>query len=438
MSLFDELEWRGLVYGATEGAREVLAEEKVTAYIGFDPTAASLHVGSMVPVMSLARLQRFGHSPIALVGGGTGLIGDPSGKTQERQLLTKEKIEENLQGIKSQLLPFLDFEAKGNPAQIVNNAEWLTTVSFTDFLRDVGKYFTINSMLAKESVRRRLEESGLSFTEFSYMLLQAYDYLVLYDRFGCRLQMGGSDQWGNITAGIDLIERLRSDQSWQPSREGEKKPPLAHGIVFPLVTTAAGTKFGKTEAGTIWLDPKLTSPFRFYQFWLNTDDRDVDKYLKFFTWLSREEIEELARSREADPGKRESQIRLAQEITRMLHGETAFAAAERASAVLFGEEITGLEPGEVEDIFADVPSSEVSKGRLEGDGLPIVDLLVEAGLMPSKSEARRSITAGGIYLNNQRSADEKRMITLHDAIGGRFLVLRKGRKTYHMVRVVGG
>ena len=438
MNLFEEYQWRGMIYDATEKAAEALASEKLTAYIGFDPTAASLHVGSMLPVMSLARLQRFGHSPIAIVGGGTGLIGDPSGKTQERQLLTREKIEENLQGIKSQLLPFLDFEAKGNPAQIVNNADWLTAVSFTDFLRDVGKYFTINGMLAKESVRRRLEEAGLSFTEFSYMLLQAYDYLVLYDRFGCKLQMGGSDQWGNITAGIDLIERLRSDQSWQPSREGERKPALAHGIVFPLVTTAAGIKFGKTEAGTVWLDPKLTSPFRFYQFWLNADDRDVDRYLKFFTWLSREEVEELARSREAAPEKRESQMKLAREVTRTLHGETALAAAERASAVLFGEEITGLAPGEVEEVFADVPSSEIPGERLAGDGMPMVDLLVEAGLVPSKAEARRSIPAGGIYLNNQRAADEKRRVTLGDAIGGRFLVLRKGRKTYHLVRVIEG
>lgn len=437
MNLFQEYEWRGMVYSATEKAAEALANEKLTAYIGFDPTAASLHVGSLLQIMALARLQRFGHSPIALVGGGTGLIGDPSGKTQERQLLTKEKIEENLQGIKSQLVPFLDFEARGNPARMVNNADWLTTISFTDFLRDVGKYFTVNNMLAKESVRRRLEESGLSFTEFSYVLLQAYDYLVLYDRHGCRLQMGGSDQWGNIVGGIDLIERLRADESWQPSREGEKRPPLAHGIVFHLVTTAAGTKFGKTEAGTIWLDPKLTTPFRFYQFWLNTDDRDVDKYLKFFTWLSREEIEELARAREAAPEKRESQIRLAREVTRNVHGETALAAAERASAILFGEEIAGLEPGEVEEIFADVPSSTVAESRLEGDGMPVVDLLVEAGLVPSKAEARRSITAGGIYLNNQRSADEKRMVKRNDTVGGRFLVLRKGRKTYHLVRVEG-
>lgn len=438
MNLFEEYQWRGIVYDATEGVADALAREKLTAYIGFDPTAASLHVGSLLPVMTLARLQRFGHSPIAIVGGGTGLIGDPSGKTQERQLLTKEKIEENLQGIRSQLLPFLDFEAKGNPARIVNNADWLTAISFTDFLRDVGKYFTVNSMLAKESVRRRMEESGISFTEFSYMLLQAYDYLVLYDRYGCKLQMGGSDQWGNITAGIDLIGRLRSDESWQPSQEGEKKPPLAHGIVFPLVTTSSGIKFGKTEAGAVWLDPKLTSPFRFYQFWYNTDDRDVDQYLKFFTWLTREEIEELARSRQSAPERRESQARLAQEVTRAMHGETALAKALRASAILFGEEISGLEPQEVEDIFADVPSSEIPEDRLAGEGMPIVDLLVQTGLVPSKAEARRSIPSGGIYLNNQRSADDKRRITLNDTIGGRFLVLRKGRKTYHLVRVIRG
>ena len=437
MNLFEEYQWRGMVYDATEKVADALANEKLTAYIGFDPTAASLHVGSMLPVMALARLQRFGHSPIALVGGGTGLVGDPSGKTQERQLLSKEKIEENLQGIRNQLLPFLDFEAKGNPAKMVNNADWLTTISFTDFLRDVGKYFTVNHMLAKESVRRRLEESGLSFTEFSYILLQSYDYLVLHDRYGCRLQMGGSDQWGNIVGGIDLIERLRADESWQPSREGEKRPPLAHGIVFPLVTTAAGTKFGKTEAGTIWLDANMTSPFKFYQFWLNTDDRDVDKYLKFFTWLGREEIEELARSREAAPEKRESQVRLAREVTRNLHGETALAAAERASAVLFGGEIEGLGPAEVEEIFSEVPSSEIPRDLLAGDGLPIADLLVQSGLVPSKAEARRSIQAGGIYLNNQRVADEKLMVTLESAIGGRFLVLRKGRKTYHLIRIGG-
>ena len=427
MNVFDEFEWRGLVYDATPGLRELLDREKLTAYIGFDPTAASLHVGSLLPIMGLARLQRFGHSPIAIAGGGTGMIGDPSGKTQERQLLTLEKVEENLQGIKAQLARFLDFEAKENPARIVNNADWLATVPLIDFLRDTGKYFSVNQMMAKESVRRRLEgEEGLSYTEFSYMLLQAYDFLVLYDRHGCRLQMGGSDQWGNITAGADLIRRLRGEGA------DEK---LAHGLVFPLVTTSSGVKFGKTEAGTIWLDPALTSPFRFYQFWINTDDRDVVHYLKSFTWLTREEIAELEEKVRSAPQEREAQKRLAREVTRMVHGDEALAKAERATAVLFGAEIAELEPAEVRDIFADVPSVEIAKARLEGEGLPMADLLVASGLVPSKGEARRAIQGGGIYLNNVRVGEDKRTATLADALGGELIVLRKGRKEYRLARI---
>ncbi|HEX9944837.1 MAG TPA: tyrosine--tRNA ligase [Thermoanaerobaculia bacterium] len=429
MNAFDEFEWRGLVYGATPGLRELLAREKLTAYIGFDPTAASLHVGSLLPILGLARLQRFGHSPIAIAGGGTGMIGDPSGKSQERQLLTKEKIEENLQGIKGQLARFLDFEAKDNPARIVNNADWLATIPLIDFLRDVGKYFTVNAMTAKESVRRRLEgEEGISFTEFSYMLLQAYDYLVLYDHYGCRLQMGGSDQWGNITAGADLIRRLRGEGA-------EEK--LAHGLVFPLVTTSSGVKFGKTEAGTIWLDPALTSPFRFYQFWINTDDRDVVTYLKFFTWLKQEEIAELEEKVRTAPQEREAQRWLAREVTRMVHGEEELARAERASAVLFGAEISELSPREVLDIFADVPSITVERFRLDGQGLPLAELLVSSGLVPSKGEARRSIQGGGVYLNNRRVADERKAVTVDDSVGGEFVVLRKGRKEYRLVRLLG-
>jgi tyrosyl-tRNA synthetase len=429
VNAFDEFEWRGLVYGATPGLRELLAREKLTAYIGFDPTAASLHVGSLLPILGLARLQRFGHSPIAIAGGGTGMIGDPSGKSQERQLLTKEKIEENLQGIKGQLARFLDFEAKDNPARIVNNADWLATIPLIDFLRDVGKYFTVNAMTAKESVRRRLEgEEGISFTEFSYMLLQAYDYLVLYDHYGCRLQMGGSDQWGNITAGADLIRRLRGEGA-------EEK--LAHGLVFPLVTTSSGVKFGKTEAGTIWLDPALTSPFRFYQFWINTDDRDVVTYLKFFTWLKQEEIAELEEKVRTAPQEREAQRWLAREVTRMVHGEEELARAERASAVLFGAEISELSPREVLDIFADVPSITVERFRLDGQGLPLAELLVSSGLVPSKGEARRSIQGGGVYLNNRRVADERKAVTVDDSVGGEFVVLRKGRKEYRLVRLLG-
>jgi len=427
VNVFDEFEWRGLVYDSTPGLRELLDREKLAAYIGFDPTAASLHVGSLLPIMCLARLQRFGHSPIAIAGGGTGMIGDPSGKTVERQLLTSEKVEENLQGIKAQLARFLDFEAKENPARIVNNADWLATVPLIDFLRDVGKYFSVNAMMAKESVRRRLEgEEGLSYTEFSYMLLQAYDFLVLYDRYGCRLQMGGSDQWGNITAGADLIRRLRG-------HEAEEK--LAHGLVFPLVTTSAGVKFGKTEAGAVWLDPALTSPFRFYQFWINVDDRDVVQYLKFFTWLSREEIAELEEKVRTVPQEREAQKRLAREVTRTVHGEEALAKAERATAVLFGAEIAELEPAEVRDIFADVPSVEIEKDRLEGEGIPLADLLVTAGLVPSKGEARRSIQGGGIYLNNVRVSEEKRTVTRADTLGEELIVLRKGRKEYRLARI---
>jgi len=427
VNVFDEFEWRGLVYDSTPGLRELLDREKLAAYIGFDPTAASLHVGSLLPIMCLARLQRFGHSPIAIAGGGTGMIGDPSGKTVERQLLTSEKVEENLQGIKAQLARFLDFEAKENPARIVNNADWLATVPLIDFLRDVGKYFSVNAMMAKESVRRRLEgEEGLSYTEFPYMLLQAYDFLVLYDRYGCRLQMGGSDQWGNITAGADLIRRLRG-------HEAEEK--LAHGLVFPLVTTSAGVKFGKTEAGAVWLDPALTSPFRFYQFWINVDDRDVVQYLKFFTWLSREEIAELEEKVRTVPQEREAQKRLAREVTRTVHGEEALAKAERATAVLFGAEIAELEPAEVRDIFADVPSVEIEKDRLEGEGIPLADLLVTAGLVPSKGEARRSIQGGGIYLNNVRVSEEKRTVTRADTLGEELIVLRKGRKEYRLARI---
>src|SRR5256886_7232723 len=316
MNLFDEFQWRGMIHEATPELKQVLDEEKLTAYIGFDPSAASLHVGSLLPVMGLARLQKFGHTPIAIAGGGTGLIGDPSGKTKERQLLTTEQVEENLVGIKEQLSHFLDFNAKENPARIVNNADWLGPITMMEFLRDVGKYFTVNNLLGKEAISRRLEsDEGISFTEFSYPLLQAYDYLVLYDRYKCTLQMGGSDQWGNILAGIDLIRRLRSART--------------HGLVFPLVTTAAGVKFGKTEAGAVWLDPELTSPYRFYQFWLNTDDRDVIVYLKFFTWLSQEEIGKLEESVRAEPEKRTAQRELARQVTAMVHGQTELEKALR-------------------------------------------------------------------------------------------------------------
>src|SRR5436309_12655411 len=332
-NLYDELQWRGLVYDKTDGLPEILAKEHVTAYIGFDPTASSLHIGSLLPMMALARLQRFGHSPIAIAGGGTGMIGDPK-PTQERSLLSLEEIARNLEGIKPQLARLLDFDNKTNPARIINNADWLAKFDLLGFLRDTGKYFTVNYMLQKESIDRRLEsEEGLSYTEFSYLLLQARDYLELFDRYNCTLQLGGSDQWGNITAGIELIRKLRAKK--------------AHGLVTPLVTTASGVKFGKTEAGTIWLDPIRTSPFKFYQFWLNTDDRDVVPYLKYFTFLDREAIAALEAATQTAPEKRDAQRVLAREVTALMHGREQVARAEHASAVLFGEDIATLEADEV-------------------------------------------------------------------------------------------
>ncbi len=424
MKLLEEFHWRGMVYQASEGLETLLEREHVTGYIGFDPSAPSLHVGSLLPLMALARFQRHGHRPIAIVGGGTGLIGDPSGKSEERPLLSREQLEANLAGLRRQLEPFLDFSARDNAALLLNNAEWLEPLSVMEFLREIGKFFTVNYMLNKESVRRRLESAeGISFTEFSYMLLQAYDYLVLFDRYGCRLQMGGSDQWGNITAGMDLIERLRRVQ--------------AHGLVFPLVTTAAGRKFGKTEAGTVWLDAKLTSPYRFYQFWLNTDDRDVIAYLKFFTWLERDEIEGLELALRTAPEQREAQLRLAREVTRLVHGPDALARAERASRALFGEEVSALSPEELLDVFQEVPSTRVEAIQLAGNGMSIVELVVLTGLAPSKAEARRLIEGGGIYLNNRRIGSANHTVSRNDALHGQFLVLRRGQKEFRLVRVTG-
>jgi tyrosyl-tRNA synthetase len=423
MNVYEEFLWREMIYDASVGLEEILASQSITGYIGFDPTAASLHVGSLLPIMGLVRLQHYGHTPIALVGGGTGMIGDPSGKTEERQLLSKEQIEYNLEGIKAQLSRFLDFESKTNPAMLINNADWLVPARLVDFLRDVGKHFTVNYMLAKESVKRRFEEGeGISFTEFSYILLQAYDFLVLYDSYGCTLQMGGSDQWGNILAGIELMRKMRGARGY--------------GMVFPLVTTTSGIKFGKTEAGSVWLDPKLTSPYRFYQFWINTDDRDVVKYLKFFTMLNQEEIAELETSLSVAPEKREAQRRLAQEVTRMVHGESNLRKAIQASQVLFGGEIADLSARDVLDVFAEVPSSDMPGASFEGDGVPLVDLVVACGYAPSKGRARRLIEEGGIYVNNRRVADVQAMIGLSALIERQYLVLRKGAREYHLIRAL--
>jgi tyrosyl-tRNA synthetase len=424
MDVFNELRWRDLVYDSTEGLPEVLAREKVTAYVGFDPTAASLHVGSLLPIMALARLQRFGHTPIALVGGGTGLIGDPSGKTTERPLQRVEQIEANAQAIRAQLERFLDFSVQPHAARMLNNVEWLGKLSLLEFLRDVGKHFTVNTMLAKDSVKRRLgSDEGLSFTEFSYQLLQAYDFAVLHERYNCTLQMGGSDQWGNITAGIDLVRRLRGAR--------------VHGLVLPLVTTAAGTKFGKTEAGAVWLDPHLTSPFRFYQFWLQTDDRDVVRYLKYFTWLEADRIDELAQAVAQEPERREAQQVLAREVTTIVHGRVAAEAAARASAVLFGSSLVEATADEILAVFEEVPSVEVSRASLEA-GVPASALVVRSGLAASRSEAVRLIRQGGVYVNDQRLTDERGVVGIEHAIDGRVIVLRKGARERRLVRVVDG
>jgi tyrosyl-tRNA synthetase len=422
-NLYDELKWRGLVSESTEGLADAFASERVTAYIGFDPTASSLHVGSLLTMMGLARLQRAGHSPIALVGGGTGMIGDPK-PTQERPLLSLEEIERNVAGIKPQLARLLDFDSTTNPARIVNNADWLATFDLLGFLRDTGKYFTVNYMLQKEAVNRRLEsEEGISYTEFSYLLLQARDYLELFDRYHCTLQLGGSDQWGNITAGIELIRKLR----------GKK----AHGLVWPLMTAAGGTKFGKTEAGTVWLDPGRTSPFEFYQFWLNTDDRDVVSYLKYFTFLDQDQIEALARATQSAPEKREAQRALAGDVTARVHGADEEEKARRASEQLFSGNAFALPVQDLLATLGDAPSTDVTLQQLQEER-PITQWLVDTGMVSSRSEATRLIRGGGIYLNDECVRDEKRKLGVKDLWKDALAVLAKGKRLKHVLKLTAG
>ena len=416
MSFIDELEWRGLVHQATHPEIGALLEtERLTVYCGFDPTADSLHIGHLLP-----RFQREGHRPVALMGGATGMIGDPSFKSAERQLLTPADVERNVVGIEKQLRRLLNFEGD-NAAIVVNNHDWLGKLSLVKFLRDVGKHFSVNVMMAKESIRARLEDRdhGISFTEFSYPLLQAYDFLQLYDAHGCRLQIGGSDQWGNIVAGMDLTRRLREDAT-------------TYGLTFPLLTKSDGTKFGKTERGNVWLDPEKTSPYQFYQFWLNQADADAPKYLRSFTFLSRDEVVDLEDSVIAEPEKREAQRRLAEEVTRNLHGEEALGVAEKATQAMFGGDLAGLDDAALLDIFSDVPSSEHGRSDLNGEK-PVMDALVEGGVFKSKGEAKRLIQSGGLYLNNERVAiDEK--LTEASLCSERIAVIRKGKKNYHLMK----
>ena len=412
-TVLDELAWRGLVYQYTEDLPAALAAGPLTAYCGFDPTASSLHVGNLVPVMGLVHLQRGGHRPIAVVGGGTGLIGDPSGKSTERQLLIPEAVEANARALRAQLERFLDFGAGG--ALMRNNAEWLRPLSAIDFLREVGKHFTVNHMLQKDSVHSRLE-AGISFTEFSYMLLQAFDYLELHRRDGAALQIGGSDQWGNITAGIELIRRTSG--------------AAAHALTTPLVTTAAGSKFGKSVGGAVWLDPAKTSPYALYQFWLNVDDDDSVSYLKLFTFLDRPAIAAIEAEAAERPQARAAQRALAVEMTRLVHGDAELTAVQRASEVLFGSgDVASLSPELLDQALAEVPRTDVPR-----DALPALPaLLVSLGLAKSNSDARGRVAQGGVYVNGARAEDADWQPTPGDLLHGRYLVLRSGKRNYGLV-----
>jgi tyrosyl-tRNA synthetase len=418
ISLLDELTWRGLLYQCTDGLRDALAAGPVSAYCGFDPTAPSLHIGNLLPIMVLVHLQRAGHRPIALVGGGTGLIGDPSGKSSERPLSTPETVDANARAIRGQLERFLDFSGS-HAAGIRNNAEWLLPLSAVDFLREVGKHFTVNYMMAKESVKARLD-AGISYTEFSYMLLQAYDYLELHRREGVTLQVGGSDQWGNITAGVELIRRVTGHE--------------AHALTVPLVTTAAGTKFGKTEAGAVFLDPARTSPYRFYQFWINVDDRDVVRFLRYFTLLSPEEIEALGRETAAHPERRAAQQALAADVTARVHGSEAARTAAEVSALLFGKgDPRALSAAALEALAAEVPFVELP-APADGE-LDTLELFVAAKLAPSKGAARRLLEQGGLNVNDRRLGTADRTISTSELLPGRHLLLRKGAREYCLVRL---
>ncbi len=413
--LFAELESRGFVQQTTPELRAHLAGGRRTVYCGFDPTAPSLQLGNLMPVMLLRHFQLGGHRPIVLMGGGTGLIGDPSGKPSERPLLSKEQIRDNLHRQRDQMGRLLDFDTKETRPLVLDNAEWLVQQRLVDFLRDVGKHFTVNLMLQKESVQGRLD-AGISYTEFSYMLLQAYDFLHLFRKEQCTIQVGGSDQWGNITAGIELIRRVEGGE--------------AHGLVAPLVTTASGAKFGKSEAGAIWLDPQLTSPYKFYQYWINVDDRVVESYLKLFSLKPRDELRELLGRAQQDPARREAQRALAAELAERIHGEAARSAIV-ASEILFGD----FDPRRADARVFDTLAVEIPTTATPRNGLTLVDAVVRAGLAKSKSEARRSIEQGGIYVNQERAQDVERRIEPADWLADRNVLLRKGKKDYALLRL---
>lgn len=424
MDIVDELRWRGLIHQTTDDAKLPgwLLEKSRTVYAGFDPTADSLHVGHLVALTILRRFQQAGHRPIAVVGGATGMIGDPSGKSDERNLLSLDQLRHNVSCIETQMRRFLTFGDQASGALLLNNFDWMGKFSYLEFLRDVGKNFPVNVMLAKDSVRARLErsDSGLSFTEFSYMLLQAYDFVHLNRAHGCELQVGGSDQWGNITAGIDLGRRMHTVQ--------------LYGITSPLLTKSDGTKMGKTEGGALWLSAERTSPYQFYQYWMNVDDADCGKCLRFFTDLSRDEIEALDAARATNPAARESQRRLAEELTRMVHGAEGLTRVQRATEILFGAEISSLSDAALNEIFADVPSHELPTSALAAPGLGILEALVKAGLAKSNGEARRTVDGGGVYVNNRRIQAHDTLLTREHLASETVIVLRTGKKKYALLR----
>ena len=423
MTILEDLQWRGLHADCTDLAalKQRLAEGPLTLYCGFDPTADSLHVGNLVPLLALRRFQLAGHHPIALAGGATGMVGDPSGRSSERNLQTPDQVGHNIKAIKVQLSRFLDFNATLNPARLVDNSSWTAPITFLEFLRDVGKYFSISGMLAKDSVRSRLDsDTGISYTEFSYQLLQAHDFLHLHQTARCELQVGATDQWGNITAGTELIRKKTSAAAW--------------GLTFPLLTKSDGTKYGKSASGAVWLDAKRTTPYRFYQFFIQSEDVEVTKLLKVLTFLPESEIEALSVEMTANPGARAAQKALARAVTTLVHGETACADAMRASEIMFGGGLEGISESIFQDVVGEIPTKDIDKAKLETSS-GLLDLLVHAGLAPSKGQARKDVEGGGIYLNNIRVSDTMRSVTSTDLLFGRYLLLRKGKRTYAVLRI---
>ncbi|MDQ6599949.1 tyrosine--tRNA ligase [Bacillus salipaludis] len=417
MNLLEDLAWRGIIYQQTdeEGLKDILSSEKISLYCGADPTADSLHIGHLVPFLTLRRFQQHGHRPIVLVGGATGLIGDPSGKSEERNLQTLEAVQKNVEGIQKQLAAIFEFDGE-NGATMVNNYDWAGSMDIVSFLRDIGKHIGVNYMLAKDTIANRLE-TGISFTEFTYTILQAMDFNHLYEHHNCKLQIGGSDQWGNITSGLELIRKM------QP--EGSK----AFGLTIPLVTKADGTKFGKTEGGAVWLDPEKTTPYEFYQFWINSADADVVKYLKYFTFLSHEEIEQLEKSVKEEPHLRMAQKALAEEMTRLIHGEESLQQAIKITQALFSGNVKELSAAEIRQGFKDVPSFDASD--FEGN---LVDLLVEAAISPSKRQAREDITNGAVSVNGERITDASYSLAENERIEGQFTIIRRGKKKYTLIK----